>query len=127
MVIFTEVNLNENFIFCAGIIYVNYHQGLHLNPHGNTRLALNLKATIGKPWSKFGNLGNPGYHSGVTSVSSDHNFQKLNHFDINQPEKSTFFFQGINDKSCENSNRRNATETLRNLRLENPDESSSDS
>ena len=34
-------------------------KGLHLNPHGTARLALNLKATIRKLWSKFGNLGNP--------------------------------------------------------------------
>ena len=33
---------------------------------------------------------------------------------------STFSIQEINDKSCENSNRSNATVSLRNLRLENP-------
>ena len=44
----------------------------------------------------------------------------LNHCDKNQPEKSTFFFQEANDKSCENSSRSNATETLQNLRFENP-------
>ena len=30
-------------------------KGLHLNPHGTARLALNLKATIRKLWSKFDN------------------------------------------------------------------------
>ena len=85
-------------------------KGLHLNPHGTARLALNLKAAIRKLWSKFGNLGNPGYQSNVTSVSSDHNnFQKLNHCNKNQLEKSTFSFQETNDKSCENSNKSNAT------------------
>ena len=71
--------------------------------------------------TKFGNLGNPGYQSNVTSVSSDHNnFQKLNHCNKNQLEKLTFSFQETNDKSCENSNRSNAAVTLQNLRLENP-------
>ena len=42
----------------------------------------------------FGNLGNPGYQSNVISVSSGHsNFQKLNHYIENQPEKSTFSFR----------------------------------
>ena len=51
--------------------------------------------------SKFGNLGNPGYQSNVTSASSDHNnFQKLSHCNKNQSEKSTFSFQETNDKSC---------------------------
>ena len=55
-------------------------KGLHPNPHGAARLALNLKATIRKLWFKFGNLGNSEYQSNVTSVSSNHNhFQKLNH------------------------------------------------
>ena len=72
----------------------------------------------------FGNLQNPEYQSNVTSVSSYHNnFQNLNHCDKKQPEKLTFSFQETNDKSCENSNRSNATETLRNLRLENQTES----
>ena len=54
-------------------------------------------------------------------VSSDHNnFQKLNHCNKNQPEKSTFSFQETNNKSCDNSNIINATVTLRNLRFENP-------
>ena len=46
---------------------------LHLNPHGTAKLALNLKATIRKLWSMFGNLGNHGYQSNVIYVSSDHN------------------------------------------------------
>ena len=94
---------------------------LHLNPYETARLALNLKATMRKLWSKFGNLWNPGYHSNVTSVSSDHkNFQKLNRCNKTQPGKSTFSFQETNQKSCKNSNRSIATMTLRNLRLENP-------
>ena len=89
-------------------------KGLHLNPHGTARLALNLKATIRKLLSKFGNLGNTAYQSNVTSVSSDdNNVQKLNHCNKNQLNKP-------NDKSSENSNRSNATVTLQNLRLENP-------
>ena len=44
----------------------------------------------------------------------------LDHCNKNQPEKSTFSFQETNDKSCENSNRSNATVTLQNLRLQNP-------
>ena len=95
-------------------------KGLHLNPHGTARLAFNLKATIRKLGSKFGYLGNPEHQSNVTSVSSDHNnFQKLNHCNKNQSENSTFSFQETS-KSCEKSNRSNATVTLRNLRLENP-------
>ena len=87
-------------------------KGLHLNPHGTARLTPNLKATIRKLWFKFRNLGNPGYQSNVTSVSYDYNnFQKLNYCNKTQPEKSTFSFQEINDKSCENSNRSNATVT----------------
>ena len=35
-------------------------KGIHLNPHGNAKLELNLKATLKKLWSKFGNLP-PGY------------------------------------------------------------------
>ena len=96
-------------------------KALHLSLHGTARLALNLKATIRKSWSKFGNLGNPGYQSNVTSVSSDHNnFQNLNHCNKNTPQKSTFSFQETNNKSYENNNRSNATVTLQNLRLENP-------
>ena len=96
-------------------------KGLHLNPHGTTRLAFNLKATIRKLGSKFGHLGNTEHQSNVTSVSSDHNnFQNLNHCNKNQSEKSAFSFQETN-KSCEKiCNRSNATVTLRNLRLENP-------
>ena len=95
---------------------------LHLSLYGTARLVLvNFNATIRKLWSKFGNLGNPAYQSNVTSVSSDHsNFQKLNHCNKNQTETSTFSFQETNDKSWENSKRSNATETLRNLSLENP-------
>ena len=56
-------------------------------------------------------VGNREYQSIITAVSSDrNNFQKLNHCDKNQPEKSSFSFQETNDKSCESSNRRNATE-----------------
>ena len=92
-------------------------KGLHLNPHGTARSALNLKATIRELWSKFDNLGNPGCQSNVTSVSSDHNkFQKLKHCNINQGDKPIFSFQETNNESCKNSN----NETLRNLRLENP-------
>ena len=77
-------------------------KGLYLNPHGTARLALNLKATLRKLRSKFVNLGNPGYQSKIASVSSDHNnFEKLNHCDKNQPEKSTFSFQELNDKATE--------------------------
>ena len=66
-------------------------KGLHFNPHETSRLALNLKATIR---TKFGNLGNPGYQSNVTSVSSDHsNYQKLNHCNKKQPEKLIFSFR----------------------------------
>ena len=62
--------------------------GLHVNPHGTTRLALTLKATIRKLWSTFGDLGNPEYKNNVTSVSSDHNnVLKLNHCNKKQPEK----------------------------------------
>ena len=94
---------------------------LHLNPYETARLALNLKVTMRKLWSKFGNLWNPGYHSNVTSVSSDRkNFQKLNRCNKTQPGKSTFSFQETNQKSCKNSNISIATMTLRNLRLENP-------
>ena len=87
-------------------------KGLHLNPHGTARLALNLKATIRKLWSKFDNLGNLGYQSNVTSVSSYYNnIQKLNHYNKNQSERSTFSFKSANGKSCENGNKSNATGT----------------
>ena len=66
---------------------------LNLNPQGNARLALNLKAAIRKLWFKFGNLWKPRYQSNVTSVSSGHNyFPKFNQCDKNQPTKSTFSF-----------------------------------
>ena len=91
--------------------------------YGNARLEFNLKATVRKLWSKFGNLRNLEYQSNVTAVSSDHNnFQNLNHCDKNQPTKSTFTFHEIKDESCKNSNRSNTTETVRNLRLENPNQ-----
>ena len=87
-------------------------KGLHLNPHGTARLALNLKATIRKLWSKFDNLGNLGYQSNIASVSFDHNkIQNLNHCNKNQPERSTISFQKANGESCENDNRSNATGT----------------
>ena len=80
-----------------------------------------LILTIIKLCSKFGNLGNPGYQSNVTIVSSEYNnFQKLNHCDKNTPQRSTLTFQETNDKSCGNSNRNSATETFQNVRLENP-------
>ena len=98
-------------------------KGLHLSPHGNARLELNLKATVRKLWSKFGNLRNLGYQSNVTAVSSDHNnFQKLNRCDKNQPKESNFTFHETKDENCKNSNRSNITETVRNLRLENPNQ-----
>ena len=87
-------------------------KGLHLNPHGTARLALNLKVTIRKLWSKFDNLGNLGYQSNVASVSSDHNkIQNLNHRNKNQHGRSTISFQEANGESCENGNRSNATGT----------------
>ena len=68
-------------------------KGLHLNPQGNARLALNPKVAIRKLWFKFSNLRNPRYQSNVTSVSSDHNyFLKLNQCDKNQPAESAFSF-----------------------------------
>ena len=61
-------------------------KGLKLSSDGTARLRLNLKATIRKLWSKFGNLQNPGYQSNARSVSSYHNnFQNLNHCDKKQP------------------------------------------
>ena len=87
-------------------------KGLHLNPHGTARLALNLKATIRKLWSKFDNLGNIGYQINVASVSSYHNkIQNLNHCNKNQHGKSTIYFPEANAESCENGNRSNATGT----------------
>ena len=87
-------------------------KGLHLNPHGTARLALNLKATIRKLWSKFDNLGNIGYQINVASVSSYHNkIQNLNHCSKNQHGKSTIYFPEANAESCENGNRSNATGT----------------
>ena len=98
-------------------------KGLYLNPHGTARLTLNLKSTIRKLWSKFGNLGNPGYqinlHLLVLITTTSKSYITITKTKLrSQP----FLFNKQNDKSCENSNRSNATEILRNLRLENPNQ-----
>ena len=55
-------------------------KGLHLNPHGIARFAMNLKASIKKLWTRYGNSVHTGYQYFSTKnyLSANCNYTELN-------------------------------------------------
>ena len=55
-------------------------KGLHLNPHGIARFAMNLKASIRKLWTRYGNPVHTGYQyfTAKNCLSANCNYTEVN-------------------------------------------------
>ena len=79
-----------------------YHlgsQGLHLNPHGIARFAMNLKASIRKLWTRYGNSVHTGYQhfTAKNYLSANCNYTEVN--------DDTSDLDILKDLRCKNLNR----------------------
>ena len=74
-------------------------KGLHLNPRGIARFAMNLKASIRKLWTRYGNSVHTGYQYFSTKnyLSANCNYTELN--------DDTSDLDILKDLRCKNLNR----------------------
>ena len=74
-------------------------KGLHLNPHGIARFAMNLKASIRKLWTRYGNSVHTGYQyfTAKNYLSANCNYTEVN--------DDTSDLDILKDLRCKNLNR----------------------
>ena len=74
-------------------------KGLHLNPHGIARFAMNLKASIKKLWTRYGNSVHTGYQH---FTAKNYLFANCNYTEVNYGTSDSDI---LKDLRCKNLNR----------------------
>ena len=79
-------------------------KGLHLNPHGIARFAMNLKASIRKLWTRYGNSAHTGSQHFTANLHAAKNYLSATCNYTNEND-DTSDLDILNDSRCKNLNR----------------------